>query len=152
MKLGEALTVRSDLQTRIEQLRGRLQAAAVVQEGETPPEDPQALLADLLRSADELERLIGRINRTNIATRLADGRTLTDALARRDVLGVRQLAVRQLAEAASDRQQRYGLAEIRTLPTVDVGALRVQADDFARERRELDAAIQEANWLTEVVE
>jgi hypothetical protein len=152
MKLGEVLTLRSDLQTRIEQLRARLKAAAVVQEGEAPPEDPQALLADLLRSADELERLIARINRTNIATGLPDGRTLTDALARRDVLGIRQLAVRQLADAASDRQHRYGLAEIRTLPTVDVAALRTQADELARERRELDAVIQEVNWQTDVVD
>jgi hypothetical protein len=152
MKLGEALTLRSDMQKRMEQLRGRVKAAAVVQEGEAPPEDPHALLAEFMRVADELEALIVRINRTNIATQLPDGRTLTDALARRDVLTLRQAALRQVADVAGERQQRYGLAEIRTLPTVDVAALRAQADALARERRELDAAIQETNWQTELID
>src|SRR5262249_46862723 len=47
MRLGEALARRSDLQKRIAQLTGRLQASAVVQEGDVPPEDPGALLRDL---------------------------------------------------------------------------------------------------------
>src|SRR5262245_4750628 len=152
MKLGEALALRSDLQTRIERLRGRLTAAALVQEGEKPTEDPQALLAELMRLADQLEELIVRVNRTNLSTTLPDGRTLTDGLARRDILALRQTALRQVADAAADRQRRYGLSEIRILATVDVGALRAQADDLARERRELDAAIQETNWQTELVE
>jgi hypothetical protein len=152
MKLGEALALRSDLQTRIERLRGRLTAAALVQEGEKPTEDPQALLAELMRLADQLEELIVRVNRTNLSTTLPDGRTLTDGLARRDILTLRQTALRQVADAAADRQQRYGLSEIRILATVDVGALRQQADELARERRELDAAIQETNWQTELVE
>jgi len=41
MKLGEALTLRSQLQTRFQLLRERLNASAVVQEGEQPPEDRQ---------------------------------------------------------------------------------------------------------------
>src|SRR5918996_4977631 len=103
MKLGEALTLRSDLQTRIAQLRDRLKEAAIVQEGERPPEDPKTLLAELTRLAGELEQLIVRINRTNLATGLSDGRTLTDALARRDVLTLRQSILRQVAEVAGER-------------------------------------------------
>ena len=57
-----------------------------------------------------------------------------------------------MAEAGTERQHRYGLAEIRTVATVDVAALRSQADELARERRELDAAIQELNWRTEIEE
>ena len=52
---------------------------------------------------------------------------------------------------AGQRRQRYGRAEIRTLATVDVAAGR-QADDLARERRELDARIQETNWATDLLE
>jgi hypothetical protein len=152
MKLGEALTLRSDLQTRMERLRGRLKAAALVQEGEKPTEDPQRLLTEFMSLADQLEDLIVRINRTNLSTQLSSGRTLTDALARRDILTLRQTALRQVADAAADRQQRYGLSEIRILATVDIAALRTQADDLARERRELDAEIQETNWQTELAE
>jgi hypothetical protein len=152
MKLGEALTLRSQVQTRIEQIRGRLKASALVQEGEHPPEDPVALLAEFDQLATELEELVRSINRTNLATQLPDGTTLTDALARRDVLTVRQSVIRQVADVAGERQQRYGRAEIRTLATVDVGALRRQADDLARERRELDGVIQETNWSTELLQ
>ena len=152
MKLGEALTLRSDLQTRMEQIRGRVKQAALVQEGEAPQEDPQALLAEFMRLADELEALIVRINRTNIVTLLPGGSTLTDALARRDVLTIRQTTLRQVADVAGERQQRYGLAEIRTLPTVNVAELRAQADDLARERRELDAAVQAINWQTDILD
>lgn len=94
MKLGEALTLRSQLQTRIERLRGRLKASALVQEGEQPPEDPASLLAEFDDLATELERLVTRINHTNLATRLPDGTTLTDALARRDALTLRQTVIR----------------------------------------------------------
>jgi hypothetical protein len=152
MKLGEALTLRSQLQTRIQQLRGRLQASALVQEGEQPPEDPASLLAEFDDLASQLERLVTRINHTNLATQLPDGTTLTDALARRDALTLRQTVIRQVADVAGERQQRYGRAEIRILPTVDVSALRRQADDLARERRELDGTIQETNWSTDLLE
>ena len=150
MKIGEALTLRSQLQTRFQLLRERLKASAMVQEGEQPPEEPSALLAELEGVATDLESLIARINKTNIATRLSDGRTLTDALARRDHLGLLQSALHQVAETASAAQTRYGRAELRIVRTVDVGALRQRADELAKERRELDASIQEANWQTKL--
>jgi hypothetical protein len=34
--------------------------------------------------------------------------------------------------------------------TIDVAALRRLIDELAKERRELDAQIQEANWQTEL--
>ena len=151
MKLGEALSLRSDLQARVEQLRARLKASALVQEGEVPPEDPAALLADFERAADDLELLVTRINRTNLATPLRDGRTLTEALSRRDSLARRWAVMRALADAAVERPQRYSPSEIRMLPTIDVGALRRRIDDLARERRELDAEIQATNWTSELM-
>ena len=55
-----------------------------------------------------------------------------------------------LRQASASR--RYGKAEIRILPTVDVGDLRRRGDELARERRELDTVIQETNWTTELIE
>ena len=152
MTLGEALTRRSDLQTRVGELRNRLTQSARVQEGEKPHEDPSALLAEFDAVADELERLIGRINRANLTVRLADGRTLTEALARRDSLTLRHQTLRALAEAAAEKQDRYSRSEIKILSTVAVAEIRQRADDLARERRELDVAIQEANWANELAE
>jgi uncharacterized protein DUF6847 len=152
MKLGEALALRSQLQVKFQQLRERLKVSAVVQEGEKPPENPKELLTELVSTADELERLIARINKTNLATTLHDDTTtLTEALARRDHLGWVQAAFHQVAETASAAQARYGKAELRIIRTVDVVELRQRADEFAKERRELDAQIQEVNWQSDLI-
>jgi hypothetical protein len=152
MKLGEALTRRSDLQTRATELRARLKESARVQEGEKPHEDPSKLLEEFEQVADALERLVSQINRTNLSARLSDGRTLTDALAHRDSLTFRHETLRALAEAAAEKHDRYSRSEIKMLSTVPVADIRQKADDLARERRELDVAIQEANWANDLLE
>lgn len=70
---------------------------------------------------------------------------------RRPDLGLLQGAYHQVAETASAGQARYGKAELRIIRTVDVGELRRRADELAKEHRELDASIQEANWQTELM-
>lgn len=151
MKLGEALTIRADLQKRIAQMPARLQASAVVQEGDKPPEDPSRLLGELRETSTELERLITAINLTNAASSLPDGQTVTAALARRDVLGIRQGVLRAAADAGTQAQARYSRSEIRMARQLDVAALRQEIDDLARERREVDTAIQEHNWTTDLI-
>lgn len=150
MKLGEALTLRSELQTRFVQLRDRATSSVFAQEGEAPPEDPGALLAELEQVAAQIEDLVARINKANLATTIADGRTITDALARRDHLTILQTAFQKVAAAASESQVRYGKAEIKMVRAVDVADLRRRADALAKERRELDTQIQETNWRTEL--
>jgi hypothetical protein len=54
VKIGEALTLRSQLQIRFQQLRERLKACVLVQEGENPPEDPEELLTELQSVGDQL--------------------------------------------------------------------------------------------------
>ena len=46
MKLAEALIERKDLQNRIDVIQNRLMNNARVQDGETPAEDPMALMAE----------------------------------------------------------------------------------------------------------
>ncbi|MGI8623789.1 MAG: DIP1984 family protein [Solirubrobacteraceae bacterium] len=152
MRLGEALTTRADLQKRIAQLPARLQASAVAQEGDRPPEDPAKLLDELRQMSGELERLITAINLTNAASRLPDGQTVTAALAKRDVLAVRQGVLRSTAEAVAQAQARYSRSEIRMARQLDVGAIRTEIDDLARRRRELDTAIQEYNWTIDLID
>lgn len=81
MKLANALSLRSELQTRIRQLESRLDNNALVQEGESPAEDPMELLRELEEDYAQLEELIARINRTNSTTEAGEGRTLSDLLA-----------------------------------------------------------------------
>jgi hypothetical protein len=151
MKLAEALARRADLQKRIEQMRDRLQQSALVQEGESPPEDPEELLRESEGALAELEDVVGRINRTNLEATLADGRTLTAALAERDALALRYGLLSGLVRMASERVPRYGRNEIRVLSTVNVAEKRRQMDELALRRRDLDTRLQQANWTTDLV-
>lgn len=119
--------------------------------GEPPVEDPTALLSERDCVAERLADLITRINRTNLEATLADGATLTDALARRDVLQLRVQAYTQAADAGAARGDRYSQSEIRYVAAIDVAAVRARADALAKEWRELDIRIQEANWQSELI-
>ena len=152
MKLAEALALRADLQKRIAQLRSRLSANAKVQEGDTPAEDPAALLEELRACLEQLESLIRRINRTNCLTAADDGQTLTDKLARRDALTLELSILREFCGEASDKTDRYSTKEIRILSTVDVRALQKQIDGKSKELRELDTEIQGLNWTRELLD
>ncbi|HXD64954.1 MAG TPA: DIP1984 family protein, partial [Solirubrobacteraceae bacterium] len=141
---------RAELQTRLAQVRDRLRVTALVQEGDQPAEDPQPLLAELDAIAAELETLIATINATNAQTRLESGMTLTEALARRDVLGLLHGALKAVADATAQQQARYSRSEIRLVRTFDVAAVRARVDQLARERRQLDVEIQNANWTVDL--
>ena len=150
MKLAEALQLRSDLQKRMEQLAGRLYDNATVQEGETPAEDPEALLAEYEDCAGQLEELIARINRTNCGTRTEKG-TLTELLARRDCLKKRVAVYQNFLASASSLTRRATRSEIRICSAVSVPEYRRKADALSRELRETDNAIQAANWTAELL-
>jgi hypothetical protein len=148
MRLAEALAARADLQRRIEQLRARIAANARYQEGEDPAENAVALLAEADAALDELRELIRRINATNTRVTVGEG-TMTDALATRDVLRMRHSLLTNAAEAASGSGQaflRQMRSELRQFSALPVGELRTRADEVARELRELDSSIQQANW------
>lgn len=152
MKLAEALILRADSQRRLEQLRLRLLRGAKVQEGDEPAEDPHVLLDEFELTASLLTRLIQQINRTNSTVQLEEGMTLSDALALRDVLQLRQNTYRDLAKAAAITQDRMTKSEIRFRSTVSVQEVQKQADTLAKEHRELDAKIQALNWQAELRE
>jgi predicted negative regulator of RcsB-dependent stress response len=157
MKLAEALSLRATALRRIEQLRTRIISSARYQEGEEPAEDAAALLTEVEGVIDEFETLIRQINRTNAATTIgADGGTLTDALARRDALKWRHHVLKTAADAAAgSNQQSYSRqlrSELKMLSALRVADLRAQADQVARELRELDVRIQQSNWEVELLD
>ncbi|WP_161883275.1 DIP1984 family protein [Deinococcus alpinitundrae] len=152
MKLAEALIERADLQKRAAQLQQRIQLNARSQEGEPPSEDPVALLAELNGIFDRLDDLIPRLHRSNAAARLDESRTLTDALAHREVLDLRLAAQRSATEAASTSQVRSTRSELRWVSHLPVRELQARTDRLARERRELEAEIQQANWQHDLLE
>lgn len=153
MKLAEALAERKSLNEKVSGLSGRMRTNALVQEGDTPAEQPDALRVELDEAIARLGTLIKAINRTNVATRLEDGQTIAEAITDRDMLQLRFGAVSALANTAAYRvSARATRTELRTLPTVNVAALRHEVDDLARQARELDVRIQSANWATDLIE
>jgi hypothetical protein len=156
LKLAEALALRSDATKRFEQLRSRAQANARYQEGEPPAENARELVAEAERVLTELEDLIRRINRTNAATMLDAQMTVTDAIARRDVLRLRHALYTSVADAATGRSGagmvRQMRSELRYVPAVTVSDLRAAADEAARQHREIDVRIQQANWETDLAD
>lgn len=152
MRLAEALILRAAHQKKIAQVKQRLMDNALVQDGVNPAEDPQDLLKQLQSACSEFEDLVRRINATNASTRLRTGVTITDALARRDALKILFAVYRDLAAAATPKQSTYTRSEIRFKSTIEVAAVQKQADEYAKEHRELDTLVQEANWSTDLGE
>ena len=152
MKLANALSQRSELQTRIRQLEGRLNNNAQVQAGEKPAEDPMELLRELEEDYTRLEGLISAINRTNNVTRTEDGGTLSDLLARRDCMRGKLSTLRGFLNSASALVRRHTVSEIKVKSTVNVRQLQKKVDGLSRELRELEETIQEKNWTTELLE
>ncbi|MGW0431187.1 DIP1984 family protein [Micromonospora sp. NPDC003197] len=139
----------------MEQLRARITASARYQEGETPAEDAQRLLVEVGDVLETLESLIRRINRTNAAVSMGDDGTLTDALARRDILRTRHSVITAAADAAADSQRGYVRqlrSELMMISALPVAELREQADRLAREIRELDVRIQRTNWEADLLD
>ncbi len=152
MKLANALSQRSELQTRIRQLEVRLNNNAQVQDEEVPAEDPTQLLGELEADYARLEELISAINRTNNSTKLEDGSTLSDLLAKRDCLKGRLSVLRGFLDNASALVRRHSTSEIKVKSTINVRELQKQVDGLSRDLRELEETIQEKNWTTELLE
>jgi hypothetical protein len=150
MKLAEALLLRADLQKKIASLRERVVGSAVVQEGDKPHEAPDKLLLEAFGALADLESLISNVNRTNLRTKLPDGRTLTDAIAQRDTLVQKHALLKAAIAGCKKEPSRYGVREIKWVATVPVAKLEKQSDDLAKNIRELNALIQTTNWSAEL--
>ena len=151
MKLAEALQERADLNIRIEQFKSRLENNAFVQEGEKPAEKPDDLLRELNECIMMLEWLISHINLTNCSVSV-NGQTLTEMLARKDVLTMKLSIYRDLVNTSSRAAYRARNTEIKILPTLRVTELQKQVDLLAKELRLLDNSLQQTNWTTDLIE
>ncbi len=150
MKIAEALIERADIQKRISQLRDRLSNNALVQEGETPSEDPIELIEELDRLEKRLCELVASINLTNANT-VTDGITVTEMLALRDCLSQKVNILRDFLNSASSKWMRSRGSEIVVKSTVNVASLQKQIDELSKQLRELDTQIQGINWTTDLI-
>ncbi len=149
MKLAEALSVRKDLQNKIDQLEDRLKSIVKIQEGDEPDEAAEDLLSELQNAAVQLEDVIYRVNRTNLHA-VMDGVPITKLIARKDVLTKEIGILRNVLKVASAQESRYSRNEIKYVRTIDTAELRKKVDRLSAELRRVDLRIQEANWMFEL--
>jgi hypothetical protein len=120
MKLAEALAQRAAAVRRVEQLQARIAGSARYQEGETPPEDASQLLVEAGMALDELESLIRRINLANTRAIVDGASTVTEALARRDVMRLRGQGYLQFWGSVFKRRAPSCLPRVEALLGGDV--------------------------------
>ena len=151
MKLAEALALRAEMKTKINNIQSRLNNNAKVQEGEKPVENPYTLIAELDSVTGELTKLIKNINYTNCMT-IENGISLTDMIAEKDVMQKKISVMRNFLSTASSLIDRYSNTEIKIHSTVDVVDLQKKVDSMSKELRELDMNIQRINWTVDLIE
>ena len=152
MKLAEALLIRSDMQKNLAQLKGRIRSNVKVQDGDTPSEDPNALMIDASQIITELSILIERIHRTNAIAQTDKGQSMLTLLVERDTLEMRHKLLIEAIEAADTEADRYSHREIKWNIIVSVAGLQKQADDIAMKLRQINIVIQANNWQIDLVE
>lgn len=151
MKLAEALSIRADLQKRVGQLKERIKESAKVQEGDEPCDNVEELYKELDDVLVQLEDLIYRINITNVQI-VQDGDSLTRLIAKRDVLSMRVKALKEVVNYVAANDTRFGRNELKYVRTIDIKALRKEADTYAKQYLELDLKIQSLNWTVDLVD
>ena len=152
MKLAEALLIRSDMQKKLAQLKGRIRSNVKVQEGDTPSEDPNALMIEASQIISELSNLIERIHRTNAIAQTDKGQSMLTLLVERDTLEMRHKLLIESIEATDTEVDRYSPREIKWNVMVSVAGLQKQADDIAMKLRKINIVIQANNWQIDLIE
>jgi|688.fasta_scaffold35236_5 hypothetical protein len=152
MKLADALLIRSDINKKLASLTDRIKGNCRIQDGEEPGEDPQKLMIEAFRLMQDLEVLVGRINRSNLVIKLTSGKTMMEAIAERDRLMSQHNLLKVAANACRLDTNYYSHSEIKWKVLLRVDSLENQADDLSKKIRNLNSAIQEANWNNELAE
>lgn len=150
MKLAEALSERSRLINKFQQLKVRFGKNMLVYEGEEPSEPPLELVKELQETTDQLKRLIYNINITNTRT-VIDGKSITEMLAERDAVS-KQVEV--LSDALNDLNGSTVMyrSDVRKVRTADPVEFRKLHDSVASHLRKLDLQIQSASWNVDLIE
>mgnify|MGYP000452753273 CR=1 FL=1 len=152
MKIAEALIERKAIKTKMEEIKKRIYQNAQVQDGDSPTESPLMLIEELNQEVKAFEKIVNQINKTNVKILLENNLTMAEALIQRDMLRYRHFIVANLADKATPTTERYSQREIKFIPTVDVAQIRKSADEIAKECRQLDMKIQQANWLNDLLD
>lgn len=151
MKLAEALLLRSDMQTKLASLQQRINSNILVQEGDTPSEDPNQLIQEALAVNRELHDLIQRIHATNAQAAASSGKKLLELIIERDALTSQHRILQQAIDNSRRENGRYSSSEIRWIKTISVADIQKQADDISKQLRQNNLEIQASNWQIDLI-
>ncbi|MGN0911269.1 MAG: DIP1984 family protein [Thermoguttaceae bacterium] len=151
MKLAVALQERADINRKIEELKKRLKSNVLIQEGESPEEEPNSLKSELDSTIARLGVLIAKINLTNSQT-VIDGKTLTELIAQKDALQLSIYAYKEIVDVANQKTYRSRNTEIKIKTAISVVDWQKRIDALSKELRLLDIKIQETNWKIDLIE
>lgn len=151
MKLAEALAIRAEIKTKINNIQSRLNQNAKVQSGEQPAENPYVLLKELDILSENMITLVKNINYTNCVT-TENGISLMELIAEKDILQKKISVIKNFLANASSLVNRYSNTEIKIQSTVDVAKLQKEVDHMSKKLRELDMNIQRINWTVDLID
>ena len=150
MKLAEALIERAELQKENAKLLNRIKDNAMVQEGDSPAEEPKELIAQYERNMERFLWLVRKINETNSKTAFGDEMNIADVIALRDCLGAKHRAYKIMYESTTISVNRYSQNEIKFVRCLEPKEVQKQIDKLAKEYRELDTKLQGINWTVDL--
>ena len=151
MKLAEALLLRSDMQTKLASLQQRINSNILVQEGDTPSEDPNQLIQEASAVNRELHDLIQRIHATTAQAAASNGKKLLELIIERDALTSQHRILQQAIDNSRRENGRYSSSEIRWIKTISVADIQKQADDISKQLRQNNLEIQASNWQIDLI-
>lgn len=164
MKLANALKERADLVRQMNSYMRRAAENTVVLNEQEPQDNPLDLIEAHHNALNRYSDLVFAINETNNRTRLSNGVNIASAIVMRDICKMEYDFYTYLADQARRNQQpnnfRY---DNITLPDgtvqkavihklVDVKEMERRANNAARDMREWDTMIQEANWTVNLID
>lgn len=152
MKLAEALLLRSDLQKKLLSLQQRIHKNVLVQDGDTPSEDPEQLIDEAVLVNKQLFQLIQKIHQTNAQAQANNGKALLDILNQRDQLSAEHRIIQQAIDNTQKDTDRYSVREIKWIKAVSVSKLQIQADEISQSLRLINLEIQASNWQIDLRE
>ncbi|BBF76202.1 DIP1984 family protein [Acinetobacter ursingii] len=152
MKLAEALLLRSDLQKKLLSLQQRIHKNVLVQDGDTPSEDPEQLIDEAVLVNKQLFQLIQKIHQTNAQAQANNGKASLDILNQRDQLTAEHRIIQQAIDNTQKDTDRYSVREIKWIKAVSVSKLQKQADEISQSLRLINLEIQASNWQIDLKE
>ncbi|MDR1379144.1 MAG: DIP1984 family protein [Synergistaceae bacterium] len=153
MKLAEALSERAALQRQNRSIVRHIEENVRLPEDEEPTVSVENLIREYETNMLRLSELIRRINKTNCLTEMA-GRTITDAIARRDCLSSHIKAYTEIYnEVTSHSRNQFDKGEprVKYVRYLDSHKLKDKIDGLSKEFRLLDTELQGKNWTTELI-